>query len=192
MSAIEKIIEQMENKAEEELSALEASEKQRIDADYQASAEQLAESFEKQRTKQLSRVQSKYRQLSNRQKIESRQQSLNQKQQLLNRLFEEAKAELESWSKEELQAFARAVLPQIPLKKAAIFLPGEKSSSYYTKAFIEDLQLPYSLSYSAEAVPNQAGFIVDCDGVQYNFIFSALVADVQVVLSYELADQLFG
>lgn len=187
MSAIEKIIEQMKTKADEELAVLEADEKQRIDSEYEANAAQMAESFEKQRTKQLSMIQSKYRQLSNRQKIESRQQTLNQKQQLLNRLFEEAKQAMEEWDQAEMQAFARAVLPQIPLKQAGNFLPGEKSQTYYTEDFIKSIELPYSLNYATNTVPKQAGFIVDCDGVQYNFLFSNLVTDVQAELSYELA-----
>lgn len=187
MSAIEKIVEQMKTKAETELAALETAEKQRIDEEYAVNAAQLAEAFDKQKSKQLAMIQSKYRQLSNRQKIESRQQTLNQKQQLLNRLFEEAKQAMEEWDQAEMQEFAQAVLPHIPLKQPASFLPGEKSQEYYTEAFINSIELPYSLNYANETIPNQAGFIVDCDGVQYNFLFSSLVTDVQAELSYELA-----
>lgn len=192
MSAIEKIVEQMKTKAHEELSLLVKNEKKRIDAEFQKNQSILQDTYEKQRNKQVEMIQGKYRQLSNRQQMEHRQQSLNHKQQLLNQLFEDAKQEMEAWEPTELQAFAKVVLPLIPLKDQAVFIPGEKSRHVYTADFLNQLQLPYQLTYSDQAVANQAGFVVNSQGVQYNCLFSSLVTDVQSELSYELAQQLFG
>ncbi|MBO1307106.1 ATPase V [Enterococcus sp. 669A] len=192
MSAIEKITEQMKSQANQELALLEKTEKERVDADFQKNQAIIQENFEKQRSKQIDMIQSKYRQLSNRQQIEHRQQTLNLKQQRLNQLFEEAKEEMEAWTPAEMQEFARAVLPVIPFKGQVTFVPGEKSCEVYTEEFLQQVEVPYQLVYSDQPLAKQAGFVVDSQGVQYNFIFSSLVVDVQGELSYELAQEIFG
>ncbi|MDH6364765.1 V/A-type H+-transporting ATPase subunit E [Enterococcus sp. PF1-24] len=193
MNAIEKIIAQMENTANEELAQLEKNEKQRIDDDFQAASIRLMNDFEKQKVKQQELLDSKYRQLRNRQQVEIRQETLNEKQQFLTKLFTEAALQMENWQEAEVQKFALQALKQIPLKTAAKLIVGEKSQSYLTATWLTEIvaELPYDLTLSAEIVANQAGFAVDDEGVQYNFIFQDLVKDAQEQMAYEIAQQLF-
>lgn len=194
MSAIENIIAQMRKKTHEELTTFEKEEKEKIDQEFNKNLVNDTERFQQQEEKQKERVRSKYRQLRNRQKVENRQQKLNQKQQLLNRLFEEAIVEMENWDTQVVQNFAKQVLPEVPINAAAQIIIGEKSRTQFSQDFLQDLaiEIPWKLEVSVEVIPGQAGFLIDCQGVQYNFLFSSLIRDVQESASYEMAEQLFG
>lgn len=194
MNAIEKIITQMNEQAKTEQTTVETAEKNRISKKFETDLTRLTDDFEKQKTKQLAAIDSKYRQLHNRQQVEIRQDTLNEKQQFLKKLFQRAAEEMESWSNEETRDFAGQALGMIPLQGTARFIPGGKSKTALNREWLQGkLQnLPYQLEYAEETIVGQAGFIVDDQGVQYNFIFDNLVKDIQERMAFEIADQLFG
>lgn len=194
MNAIEKIIAQMNEQASAEQAALEQAEKKRIEEEYQQALVQLNNDFEKQRSRQVEAIDSKYRQLNNRQQVEIRQGTLNEKQQFLAILFKKATEQMEAWDVAQAQAFAENALKELPITGTVQFIPGEKSQTIYTKAWLTKVQkeLSYVLDYSTETISKQAGFVVDDQGVQYNFIFENLVKDIQGQMSFEIANQLFG
>lgn len=193
MNAIEKIIAQMNEQAAAEQTTLEQAEKERIDAEFQAELAHMTGEFEKQKIKQTSSIDNKYRQLHNRQQVEIRRDTLNEKQQFLAKLFDRAAEEMENWTPEVALTFTDQALATIPLKGTATFIPGDKSLSYYTSAWLQNKNqdLPYTLEYSTEVIPGRAGFVIDDQGVQYNFIFKNLVNDVQERMAFEIAEQLF-
>lgn len=194
MNAIEKIIAQMNEQASAEQAALEKAEKERIEEEYQQGLVNLTNDFEKQKNRQVEALDSKYRQLNNRQQVEIRQGTLNEKQQFLAILFRKATEQMEAWDAKEAQSFAENALKALPITGTVQFIPGEKSQSLYPKAWLTKVQkeLPYVLEYADTVVSKQAGFVVDDQGVQYNFIFENLVKDIQGQMSFEIASQLFG
>lgn len=194
MNPIEKIIAQMNEQADSEQTAFEKAEKEQIDEKYQADVNRLNEDAEKQQHKQLTAIDSKYRQLHNRQQVEIRQDTLNEKQQFLKKLFQRAAEEMENWNAEDTRNFASQALDTIPLEGTVRFIPGEKSREILDSEWLKTKQssLSCKMEYAEETVKGQAGFIVDDHGVQYNFIFENLVKDIQDRMAFEIADQLFG
>lgn len=192
MDAIEKIIAEMKQQAAAENDAYQTAEKKKIDEQYAADLTQLQTDFEKQKTRQLTAIEGNYRQKKNRQQVEIRQNSLQEKQDFLASLFQRAAEEMANWSAEEAQQFAEAALKQLPLKNTVRLFVGEKSN-YFSQEWVNQVNqsLPYQLTLMATPIKNQAGFIVDDQGIQYNFIFENLVKDVQGELSVEIAQQLF-
>ena len=136
MNAIEKIISQMNEAAEQERAALEQEERMKIDQNFEQKRTQIETEHQKQKEKQIELLEKKYRQLRNRQQVEVRQENLNAKQE---------------WNNE----------------------------------------LPFTMVLSDESVAGQAGFLINDQGVQYNFLFSSLVQDIQGTMSFEIANQLF-
>ncbi|MHC5374908.1 ATPase V [Enterococcus sp. LJL120] len=193
MNAIEKIIEEMNQQAAAENSAYETAEKAKIDQQHATELAQLQEDFEKQKTRQLAAIDSKYRQLKNRQQVTIRQQSLQEKQEFLSSLFTRSAQKMAEWSPDEAHSFAAKALKQLPLKNTAIFMAGELSP-YYSADWLEQINqtLPYQLTMAPEKLAKKAGFIVDDQGVQYNFIFENLIKDLQSEVSFEIAQQLFN
>ena len=97
MNAIEKIISQMNEAAEQERAALEQEERMKIDQNFEQKRTQIETEHQKQKEKQIELLEKKYRQLRNRQQVEVRQENLNAKQEFLRRLFADAIAEMENW-----------------------------------------------------------------------------------------------
>ena len=80
MNAIEKIISQMNEAAEQERAALEQEERMKIDQNFEQKRTQI-ETEHQNKKKNKSNYLKKYRQLRNRQQVEVRQENLNAKQE---------------------------------------------------------------------------------------------------------------
>ncbi|EME7155639.1 ATPase V [Enterococcus faecium] len=193
MNAIEKIISQMNEAAEQERAALEQEERMKIDQNFEQKRTQVETEHQKQKEKQIELLEKKYRQLRNRQQVEVRQENLNAKQEFLRRLFADAVTEMENWDESEQIQFIKNALYSLPLTEKVAFIAGEKSAAYLSQTLLDEWnnELPFMMVLSDETVADQAGFLINDQGVQYNFLFSSLVQDIQGTMSFEIANQLF-
>ncbi|MGM9902987.1 hypothetical protein A5844_001734 [Enterococcus sp. 10A9_DIV0425] len=193
MNAIDTIIKQMNETAQAERAAFEEAERAKIDQQINAERMRIEAEYEKQKAKELETIEKTYRQLRNRQQVEVRQSALNEKQEFLRRLFEEAQQELETWEASKQLDFMEACLHSLSLSGEVILIPGEKSVSLLTKDVVEQWNqaLPFTLCLSEQVVPKQSGFLIDDQGVQYNFVYSNLIQEVQEKMRFEIAKQLF-
>ncbi|EGP5324228.1 ATPase V [Enterococcus faecium] len=193
MNAIEKIISQMNEAAEQERAALEQEERMKIDQNFEQKRTQVETEHQKQKEKQIELLEKKYRQLRNRQQVEVRQENLNAKQEFLRRLFADAVTEMENWDESEQIQFIKNALYSLPLTGKVVFIAGEKSAAYLSQTLLDEWnnELPFMMVLSDETVADQAGFLINDQGVQYNFLFSSLVQDIQGTMSFEIANQLF-
>ena len=193
MNAIEKIISQMNEAAEQERAALEQEERMKIDQNFEQKRTQVETEHQKQKEKQIELLEKKYRQLRNRQQVEVRQENLNAKQEFLRRLFADAVTEMENWDESEQIQFIKNSLYSLPLTGQVEFIAGDKSAAYLSQTLLDEWnnELPFTMVLSDESVAGQAGFLINDQGVQYNFLFSSLVQDIQGTMSFEIANQLF-
>ncbi|MFS1052775.1 ATPase V [Enterococcus faecium] len=193
MNAIEKIISQMNEAAEQERAALEQEERMKIYQNFEQKRTQVETEHQKQKEKQIELLEKKYRQLRNRQQVEVRQENLNAKQEFLRRLFADAVTEMENWDESEQIQFIKNALYSLPLTGKVAFIAGEKSAAYLSQTLLDEWnnELPFMMVLSDETVADQAGFLINDQGVQYNFLFSSLVQDIQGTMSFEIANQLF-
>lgn len=193
MNAIDNIIRQMNETAEAERAAFEKAEREKIDQQFKIERARLEADFEKQKSKELEEIEKNYRQLRNRQQVEVRQATLNEKQEFLHRLFAEARQELESWSTEDQLAFMFNMVQTLSLSDDVSLLVGEKSAAMLTNEVVTkwNQQLPFTLHLSKRMITKEAGFLIDDQGVQYNFVYSDLVQEVQEQMRFDIAKQLF-
>ena len=193
MNAIEKIISQMNEAAEQERAALEQEERMKIDQNFEQKRTQVETEHQKQKEKQIELLEKKYRQLRNRQQVEVRQENLNAKQEFLRRLFADEVTEMENWDESEQIQFIKNALYSLPLTGKVAFIAGEKSAAYLSQTLLDEWnnELPFMMVLSDETIADQAGFLINDQGVQYNFLFSSLVQDIQGTMSFEIANQLF-
>lgn len=194
MSAIDKIIAKIDEQAALELQNYENTELAQINQSYEQQLAQLEQDKARQLAKQTETIEKKYKQLHNRQEVEARQAVLNEKQHYLEKLFVAASNQMSQWSKAEMTQFASDALATLSLSGKVQFIPGELSKEALDQEWLAKMnqQLPFELVYSSTTIANQAGFIVDDQGVQYNFIFENLIKDIQASMSFELANRLFG
>ncbi|MDN6544897.1 MAG: ATPase V, partial [Enterococcaceae bacterium] len=122
-----------------------------------------------------------------------RQDALNKKQAYLNQLFDEVVLKMSEWSAKEFQEFMKAQLGSLELTGKATILLGEYSQTKVTQEWLtalSDATVQWELS--EEVVPKESGFIVAKDGLDYNFLFSALVEEIQKTEGFKVAEKLFS
>ena len=181
MDAIDKIIEEIDRKAAQERAEHKAQEEQKIVTWYES---EVAKS---------KALEQKFKQLASRQQMDVRQETLVQKQDYLDQLFEEAYDQMNAWDKEAIQAFAKRNLEALELKEAATLLPaGAGVKEALTKDFIQSLTLTYPLTLGEAPHTGSAGFLVDVAGVQYNFLYRDLLQEVRNTAGNEITKKLFS
>lgn len=193
MDAIDKIITQMNKTAQEERTLLEATKRNEIEQEFEAKRLKLENDFQKQKARKLEGIERNYRQLRKRQQVESRQQTLNEKQNFLQRLFTEATTQLESQPKEAQIDLMTEMLHTLTLTGQVRLILGEKTVDHVSLELIDkwNNELPFELVLDEEVIEKQAGFLIDDQGVQYNFLYRNLIREVEETMRFEIAQQLF-
>ncbi|MGX7173835.1 V-type ATP synthase subunit E [Enterococcus ratti] len=193
MNAIEKIITQINEEAQQERKRFEETKRKEIDQQFEEKRLQMEENFQKEKVKQLAEVEKKYRQLRSKQKMQVKQQILTEKQAILQRLFTEAVTQLENKPKEEQLELMKKMLQTLTINGKASLILGEKTAAYFTPSLMEEWQkgLPFELVLEEHFEKDQAGFIIESHGIQYNFLFSHLIKELQETMSAEIARKLF-
>ncbi|MBF8808413.1 MAG: ATPase V [Enterococcus lacertideformus] len=171
----------------------EEAKRQEIDQLIEAKKVQLEAEYQKEKTRQLEEIEKTYRQLRNKQKMQVKQQILNTKQEILQRIFAEATRQLENQPKEEQLDLLKNMLQTLSITGKAFLIPGEKTAAFLSPALIKEWnqELPFEIELADHLEKNQAGFVIDNHGIQYNFIFSHLIKEVQETMGAEIAKELF-
>jgi len=175
MDAIDKMIAELDQEAQTKRERLAAAERARIsetmarnwakkESDLQLRAQQAKKQAEKH-----------YQQAQNRQASAAKQQQMVKQNKYLTQLFEQAYQQMVAWTPEELQSFAENVLQQLPISGTVTFHAGPEQAAHLDAAWLTSCQskLPYQIK---AGVPlTEAGFLVDDNGIQYNFTYQVLL-----------------
>ncbi|MFP7384052.1 V-type sodium ATPase subunit E [Enterococcus hirae] len=193
VDAIDKIITQINETAQLERASFEEMKRKEIDQKFEVKKWQIEADFQKEKASKLEEIERSYRQLRNKQKMQVKQEILNVKQEVLQRLFTEATLQLENEPKEEQLALMKQMIQTLPINGTARLIPGEKSADILTSAVIAEWneELPFELIREDFTEKAQAGLIIDDAGIQYNFLFSHLIKEIQETMSAEIAKELF-
>lgn len=120
---------------------------------------------------------------------QSKIEILQVKRELLNRVFEEVLAVMTSWSGETLVSFIEAAVQQLSSEQEIQLILGEYSQSQLSDT--DKSRLAEHVSLVDEVISQKAGFVLRQDGIEYNYLFDALMADLQQEYSPELARKAF-
>ncbi|MEI5992108.1 hypothetical protein A5881_003664 [Enterococcus termitis] len=192
MDAIEKIVEQILEKGQTEVSEMKEAEMKRIDREYQEQEEALILQESKIIEKNEELTNKSFKQKQNRQQLEIKQATLNQKQGYLEQLFTEAVGRMNQWSESEFQLFAQQIIVQLPIEGEVVLQLGAFSKGKLSEQWL----LAHStdrltLRLEKEVIPAVGGFIIAKEGIEYNFLFSTLVQEIKKMESFKIAELLF-
>lgn len=136
--------------------------------------------------------QSEYTIKKNTLEIDKRNQLLGAKQVILDKVFKDVKNQLNQIDQTAFQSFAKAVLNQFEEGSQLTLVLGEKTAGFIDQAWV-NTQAPQAMTVelSNETVSNQAGLIVEKDGIDYNFLFDSLVEDIKPDLLSDISKDLF-
>ncbi|AZP05193.1 V-type ATP synthase subunit E [Jeotgalibaca ciconiae] len=122
---------------------------------------------------------------------ERRNRILVEKQTIMNEVFQNSIAKMTAWDSVTFQSFVEKVLNQFNTNSLHLII-GEKSASYFTDSFKETLKKKYPhLIIENRTASNKAGFIVEQGGIDYNFFFDQIVAEIKKDFSPKLASLAF-
>lgn len=193
MDAIEKIVEQILEKGKNETAAYQQSEKERIDNDFDEQIAALEIQEKKQIEKNAEITKKAFRQKQNRQQLEVKQRTLNGKQELLTQLFKETVERMNSWDEQTFRQFASGILTDLSLTGDVQVDVGEFSQDKLTAEWLEQFNTPaLTFKLSDQTISKESGFVLVKDGIEYNFLFSTLVQEIQKTESYKAAEMLFA
>lgn len=175
MDAIDKMIAELDQEAQTKRERLAAAERARIsetmarnwakkESDLQLRAQQAKKQAEKH-----------YQQAQNRQASAAKQQQMVKQNEYLTQLFEQAYQQMVAWTPEELQSFAENVLQQLPISRTVTFHAGPEQAAHLDAAWLTSCQSKLSYQIKAGVPLTEAGFLVDDNGIQYNFTYQVLL-----------------
>ena len=125
-------------------------------------------------------------------KNKERNAVLSEKQVILNAVFSEASEKMKQWDVEQFNKFLDAILSQLDASKEHSVVPGEKSLSHFQGEQLKRLNKKFpDIQISKETIPNQSGFIIEEGGIDYNYCFDALIAEVKMEYAAKLASLAF-
>ncbi|MGL4697627.1 V-type ATP synthase subunit E [Enterococcus larvae] len=192
MDAIEKIVEQILEKGKDEIATYKSAEKERIEKNFdeQVAAIEIQEKHQIDKNTELAKK--AFKQKQNRQQLDVRQETLNRKQELLTQLFKETVEKMNEWDTATFQDFAANVLSKLPVTDDVQLKIGEYSQEKVSQEWLKQFNTDtLSFQLSDAVVSKESGFVIVKDGIEYNFLFSTLVQEIQKAESFKIAEMLF-
>lgn len=111
-----------------------------------------------------------------------RNRLLEARQTALKGLFETAYEAMLAWDDATFNGFLNQVLASLPKDTSYRVILGHLSQ--------RELVLPEGFVLASETIPNQAGFVLETEGIRYNYLFQELLADMAPDMMGMLSQQL--
>ncbi|WP_230322375.1 V-type ATP synthase subunit E family protein [Enterococcus gallinarum] len=177
MDAIDKMIAELDREAKEKRQAIETDTKTRIDADFAAAWSQKELEIKRHSAEAKKQIEKNYQQDMNRRIKAAKQEGIKQAHNELETLFAAAYQKMNGLAPDTVQHLAENTLMQLPVSGEVIFRCGQQQSASLTKDWLTAVnqRLPY-LARMGKPL-EQAGFIVEDNGVFYNFTYQALLEE---------------
>jgi len=169
-------------------------EQTQVEAEDEVQASQAAEVANRQQLKDdvKAKVEKEYAIKKNTLEIQKRNQILSAKQNVLSKVIVDAKEKMDTLDSTTFQTFVVGVLQQFRNEKAVTLTFGEKSANLVDADWIQkNGPKELTVHVSSETIPNKSGFIVEKDGIDYNFIFDTLVDEVKSDILSDISNELF-
>lgn len=176
-AAIRQRVEEAQKDAEDEIQAARVKEEQDKIARKQAIAET---------------AQNNYTIRKNTLEIQRRNNVLAAKQDILSKVIKDVKEEMNQISEADYKLFLAGVLNQFKHENKITLVSGEKTVNLVDQAWINETIDPELVAtLSNKTISDEAGVLVQKDGIEYNFLFDALIDDAKSELIPIITKELF-
>lgn len=177
-AAIRQDVEDERKKAEDEIQAARAKAEQEKHERKQAIDDELAREYSIRK---------------NTLDIQKRNQILEQKQNVLAKVIQDVKKRLADTDQATFQSFLQGVLNQFEGQGQVNLVLGEASKGLVDQEWLNQQAISeLTVTLKEETIKNEAGAIIQKDGVEYNFLFSELVDDKRTELLPSISNELFN
>ena len=122
----------------------------------------------------------------------SKKEVLRVKRELLESVFEDVLQVMSTWSGETLRLFIESAIRNLPKQQQTTLTFGEDTVSRLSDEDKAALTSQFAFVYIDEAtLPKKAGFVLKQEGIEYNYLFEALIEDLKEEYSPILARKAF-
>ena len=121
----------------------------------------------------------------------SKKEILQEKRRLLDSVFDEVYSLMSGWSGVTLVQFIQSAVAQLPKEEKITLVLGEATASQLSQEDIHQLTNTSELEVSQTTLKQKVGFVLQQSGIEYNYLFDALLKDLKQEYSPELAKKAF-
>ena len=122
----------------------------------------------------------------------SKKEVLRVKRELLESVFEDVLQVMSTWSGETLRLFIESAIRKLPKQQQTTLTFGEQTVSRLSDEGKHALTSQFAFVHIDEAtLPKKAGFVLKQEGIEYNYLFDALIEDLKEEYSPILARKAF-
>ena len=121
----------------------------------------------------------------------SKKEILQEKRRLLDSVFDEVYSLMSGWSGVTLVQFIQSAVAQLPKQETITLVLGEATASQLSQEDIHQLTNTSELEVSQTTLKQKVGFVLQQSGIEYNYLFDALLKDLKQEYSPELAKKAF-
>lgn len=121
----------------------------------------------------------------------SKKEILQEKRRLLDSVFDEVYSLMSGWSGVTLVQFIQSAVAQLPKQEKITLVLGEATASQLSQEDIHRLTNASELEVSQTTLKQKVGFVLQQSGIEYNYLFDALLKDLKQEYSPELAKKAF-
>ena len=121
----------------------------------------------------------------------SKKEILQEKRRLLDSVFDEVYSLMSGWSGVTLVQFIQSAVAQLPKQEKITLVLGEATASQLSQEGIHQLTSASELEVSQTTLKQKVGFVLQQSGIEYNYLFDALLKDLKQEYSPELAKKAF-
>ncbi len=121
-----------------------------------------------------------------------RNELLAVKETILKEVIQAAIDHLRTFDGEEIRPFIDQAVKQIDQNKAHTLIFGDQSIDKVSDETIQQLQADYpQMEISSDSLTRSSGFIIEQDGIEYNYRFEDLVDEIEPELKVEISKEVF-
>lgn len=125
--------------------------------------------------------------------VQKRNDVLAHKQQILSKILADTKEQLKQVDQETFRTFLSDVLKQFEGQGEVGLVLGEQTQGLVDQDWLSQQNFSdLRITLNDETEQNEAGVIVQKDGIDYNFLFDELVDDMRTNLLPEISKELFN
>ena len=122
----------------------------------------------------------------------SKKEVLRVKRELLESVFEDVLQVMSTWSGETLRLFIESAIRNLPKQQPTTLTFGEDTVSRLSDEDKHALTSQFAFVNIDEAtLPKKTGFVLKQEGIEYNYLFEALIEDLKEEYSPILARKAF-
>ncbi|MDO5457196.1 MAG: hypothetical protein Q4F26_02540 [Atopococcus tabaci] len=125
-------------------------------------------------------------------KNEKRNNLLGVKEGIIGEVIQEALAKLQLFEEEQLVPFIEQALSQIDGNKPHTIQFGDQTIDKISEELLDRLKAEnIELIISDQTIQRSSGFIVEQDGIEYNYIFEDLIKEIEPELKVDISKEVF-